>query len=273
MPRSRHAGAAALCLVLVAGLSVVHAATPTAAAAQWQVFTAQALATNVGSQSMRTTLGRVLDHTYSTPLAQIQASNVYTAGNARYRRVVHDLVVGTPVKIVALGGVATNGSDASRPGSNDYFALYINYLKRAFPNAHITPVRKSVGVAPSAVVAQCIDNYLPTDADLVLLELTRNDAVGMDNAIVDTMGGHNAKAYELLMRKVLGSPKQPALLLTQVRQAQAAGRAAEGSPRTQQPAGGCVVVCMCVNICRPAAACCACSQWWMAWAMPPRPFT
>jgi hypothetical protein len=69
-----------------------------------------------------------------------------------------------------------------------------------------------VGVAPSPVLAQCLENFLPSDADLVLLEMTANDGVYMDDSNVMS---HNAKAYELVMRKILQSPKQPALLLTQ----------------------------------------------------------
>jgi hypothetical protein len=185
-----------------------------ATAATWDRFTGQTAATTLGSVSMGDQLGNVLGHRFSTPLWQIQSSNVYTAGNARYRRVINDLRNGRPIKVVAIGGVATNGSDASSPGRDDYFALYVNYLARAFPNAKLTAVRSSVGVAPSAVLAQCLDNFLPSDADLVLLEMTANDGVYMDNSVVVS---HNAKAYELVMRKILESSKQPALILTQVR--------------------------------------------------------
>jgi hypothetical protein len=156
----------------------------------------------------------VLDYSFATPLRQIQASNVYQAGNARFRRVVNDLQRGEPIKIVAIGGVATNGTDASSPGTDDFFALYVKYLKRAFPNARIEPVRSSAGIAPSAVVAQCLSSYMPRDADLVLLEMTANDGVGMDPSLID---GHNAKAYEMLMRGILSGDKRPALILTQVR--------------------------------------------------------
>jgi hypothetical protein len=155
----------------------------------------------------------VLDYSFATPLRQIQASNVYQAGNARFRRVVNDLQRGNPIKIVAIGGVATNGTDASSPGTDDFFALYVKYLKRAFLNARIEPVRSSAGIAPSAVVAQCLSSYMPRDADVVLLEMTANDGVGMDASLID---GHNAKAYEMLMRGILSGEKQPALILTQV---------------------------------------------------------
>eukprot|EP00878_Enallax_costatus_P011909 GHUV01012433.1.p1 GENE.GHUV01012433.1~~GHUV01012433.1.p1 ORF type:complete len:455 (+),score=84.82 GHUV01012433.1:690-2054(+) len=154
----------------------------------------------------------VYDWTFTTPLQQIQASNVYQAGNARFRRVVDKLMTGNPVKVVAIGGLATNGSDASNPGTDDYFALYVKFLKRAFPRARIDPVRSSAGIAPSAIVEQCLSSYLPSDADLVLLEMITNDGRAMD---VNIVSGHNAKAYEMLMRSILQGSVQPALLLTQ----------------------------------------------------------
>jgi hypothetical protein len=194
-----------------------------ATAGAWDKFTGQTAALMLGQLSMGDQLGNVLNHKFSTPLQQIQSSNVYTAGNARYRRVIDDLRKGKPIKVVAIGGVATNGSDATSPGKNDYFALYINYLAKAFPKATLIAVRSSVGIAPSPVLAQCLENFLPSDADLVLLEMTANDGVYMDSSVVLS---HNAKAYELVMRKILESPKQPALILTQVRTAAASEFAA-----------------------------------------------
>lgn len=208
--------ACSLCNIVIAQSSTASAAGAAAGAATastWDKFTGQTAALQLGQLSMGDQLGNVLGHRFSTPLWQIQSSNVYTAGNARYRRVINDLRKGTPIKVVAIGGVATNGSDATQPGRNDYFALYVNYLAKSFPNAQLTAVRSSVGVAPSSVLAQCLDNFLPSDADLVLLEMTANDGVFMDDSNVMS---HNAKAYELVMRKILQSSKQPALILTQV---------------------------------------------------------
>lgn len=205
-----------VCLALVGSLWGTHAAQKSATTInnQWAAYNQQRQTMRVNNAPMGDTLRGVLDYAFSTPLNQIQSSNVYQAGNSRFRRVVDDLRKGNPIKIVAIGGVATNGSDASRPGIDDYFALYVKYLKRAFPGARIDPVRSSAGIAPSAVVAECLSNYLPTDADVVLLEMTTNDAVAMDPSVLD---GHNAKAYEMLMRNILKEDKQPALILTQVR--------------------------------------------------------
>lgn len=210
------AGAARVtfCLVLAASILSISAApqSPNAISKEWATYNMQRQNIRIGSQITGDTLRSVLDHSFATPLKQIQSSNVYQAGNARMRRVVHDLQRGNPIKIVAIGGVATNGSDASSPGSDDFFALYVKYLKRAFPNARVEPVRSSAGIAPSAVVAECLSSYLPKDADLVLLEMTANDGVGMDASLID---GHNAKAYEILLRGILGAEKTPALILTQ----------------------------------------------------------
>jgi hypothetical protein len=211
-------GAASTALLLACGLVGLAVSAPVAPQATtisaWDRFNGQTSSLKLGQSSVGDSLGPVMAHKFSTPLSQVQASNVYTAGNARYRRVVNDLANGKAIKVVGIGGVATNGSDASAPGRNDYFAMYINYLARAFPRSQINAVRSSVGVAPSSVVAQCLDNFLPADADLVLLEMTANDGGFMDNSFIFS---HNAKAYELVMRKVLQGSKQPALVLTQVR--------------------------------------------------------
>src|SRR5690349_19702222 len=102
----------------------------------------------------------VYDWTFTTPLQQIQAANVYQAGNARFRRVVDKLMTGNAVKVVAIGGLATNGSDASSPGIDDYFALFVKFLRRSFPRARVEPVRSSAGIAPSAIIEQCLSSYL-----------------------------------------------------------------------------------------------------------------
>ncbi|KAF8057892.1 hypothetical protein HT031_005838 [Scenedesmus sp. PABB004] len=200
-------------LACAAGQAVLAVApSPTAVSREWGIYNVQRQGVRVGGLVQGDALRGVLDWPFTTPLAQVQASNVYSAGNARMRRVVDQLTRGEAVKVVAIGGVATNGSDASQPGSDDYFALYVKYLKRAFPSARVDAVRASAGIAPSAVVARCLASFLPADADLVLLEMTPNDFPGMDSSIVD---GHNAKAYELLMRRTLTADKQPALILTQ----------------------------------------------------------
>jgi len=161
---------------------------------------------------MGSKLGDVLKYNFTTPLASVQRANAYRGGGTRMRRVVNALTTGQPIKVVAIGGIATNGSAASLAGSNDYVALFAGYLIKAFPKSKVEVVRESAGIAPSSVVAACVDRYLPSDADLVLLEMTANDAVILEDSI---SGAQTPQAYEALVRKVLAGSKQPALLLTQ----------------------------------------------------------
>lgn len=179
----------------------------------WQAYNEDISSISIGTSNLGTRLGPVLNYQFGTPLEAIQAANVYTGGNARMRKVVNSLLAGNPIKVAFIGGVATNGSAASRPGSNDFVALYISYLTNAFPKAKITAVRKSAGIAPSAVVASCPDSYLVPDADLMVLEMTANDYAGMDESIVSP---NAPKAYEMVVRSILNAPKQPALILAQV---------------------------------------------------------
>jgi hypothetical protein len=223
MPRPRRAAALLLALAAAAALAAgpARAALTAEQANSWAGYMQDLERVHVGSETLKESLGRVLSHEYSTPLPAVQSASVYTGGNARLRRVVADLTYGRPVTIVALGGLATNGSDASAPGKNDYFARYVSYLAKAFPNARIKPVRATVGLAPSAVVVACLEKHLPTDADLVLLEMNANDGATMDSSIPNP---GQPKAYEMLVRRVLGGNKQPALVLTQVRAGGAAQR-------------------------------------------------
>jgi hypothetical protein len=220
----RHAAAHALLAALLAaacGALVADAAMSQADVGAWREHLQQTAAISIGPDQMSPAMLAVLSHTYSTPLAAVQSSNVYTGGNARLRRVVADLAAGRPAKIVAVGGAATNGSDAAGRGRSDYLSLYVAFLSRAFPAAPIKFVRASAGLAPSAVVAGCFDKYVPADADLVLLEMTANDGAVMDTSVVSA---RQPKAYEILVRKILGGARKPALVLTQVGAGQGARR-------------------------------------------------
>lgn len=55
------------------------------------------------------------------PRRQVQKSLVYLGANQRLRRVVHDLMVGKPVRVGAIGGSITHGAKASKIGDTDWF--------------------------------------------------------------------------------------------------------------------------------------------------------
>lgn len=116
------------CMLLVSWAAAAMAQRATAAtpASEWAVYQAQAASVSYGDSSTGDALGSVMRaHSFRTPLQRILASDVYSGSNARLRRVVNDLMTGKAVKVVAIGGVATNGTDASRPGTNDYVAQYV----------------------------------------------------------------------------------------------------------------------------------------------------
>jgi hypothetical protein len=165
---SRAAGLVALVLIAAhatmaqqqaAATAAATAAAPAATGAVagspiWGAYQRQAAAAYGGNG---TDLSSVMVHAYRTPLDSVLGADVYTGSNARLRRVVNDLQNGNAITVLAVGGVATNGSDASQPGANDYVAQYIAYLQNAFPSATITAKRHSAGVAPSSIVAYCSD--------------------------------------------------------------------------------------------------------------------
>lgn len=215
--RGRAALAAALAVLACSAALAPRAARAAPAASaggDWASYLRSTAAASVQGTPLATSLGPVLTaHEFSAPLAAVQASNSYTGGNGRLRRVVSDLSSGRPIKVVAIGGAATNGSDATQRGVNDYFARYVAFLSAAFPGARVEAVRAPVGLAPSGVVAACLGQYLPDDdADLVLLEMTANDGLTMDSAVVDAW---QPRGYEILTRKILSGSKQPALVMVQ----------------------------------------------------------
>lgn len=71
-------------------------------------------------------------------------------------------------------------------------------------------------VSPALMCAcpQCLDRFLPADADLVFLEFVANDGSEMDGSLEDS---EKTRSFERLMRQVLGSPSAPAVVMMQVR--------------------------------------------------------
>jgi len=208
----RALAAAAACVLLLACASA-QATTDPAATAQWEAYLAQAGRSSAGANGM----DPFTAHRFSTPLHQVRSAAAYSGTNSRMRRVVDSMSRasgGQRFKVVAVGGVATNGSDASAVGSTDYVSKYANYLVNAFPKADIQIVRASAGLAPSAVVAGCPDQFLSAarDADLVLLEMVPSDAPASEDLVV---GAKLPAAYEALVRQALGGSKKPAVLLVQ----------------------------------------------------------
>ncbi len=150
-------------------------------------------------------------HQFSTPLDMVQAAAAYTGSSARMRRVVADLMAGKEVSVLVVGG--QNSTEWDRPGSTDYLYQYVSFLRSAFPKATIDVVRSPSQTAPSAVLATCIEGSMPAGRagrDLVLLEMTGNDATDMDDSITRP---YKPLAYESLVRSALSLQGQPAVVL------------------------------------------------------------
>ena len=122
----------AVLFAAVAAWARAAAAVPPAAAvssgsAAWTLYQQAASGVAYGGGSVPSS---VLAHVFRTPLDAILASNVYSGSNARLRRTVRDLQDGKAIKVVAIGGLATNGTAATQPGRNDYFAQFVSYLQQ-----------------------------------------------------------------------------------------------------------------------------------------------
>ncbi len=66
------------------------------------------------------------------------------------------------------------GSAASKLGETDYFAMLRSFLRAAYPSAKMKFVNGAVAATTSAYMAICLDNHIPLDADLTVVEYATN---------------------------------------------------------------------------------------------------
>ncbi|KAI8467410.1 MAG: SGNH hydrolase-type esterase domain-containing protein [Monoraphidium minutum] len=166
----------------------------------------------------------------------------FAGGGARLRRVLRDLAAGgaplvsataggktsskaaapggprRPVKLAVLGGSISWGSAVSG-GVDDWFTLVTARLRDAFPNATVVGRNGCVPATPSSFMNMCLEQYLDDDVDLVFLEYATNDGWDITNDArkwVAAGGGVCVRTYERLLRKVMGRPRSPAVVLVQL---------------------------------------------------------
>ncbi|KAI8475674.1 MAG: hypothetical protein J3K34DRAFT_27974 [Monoraphidium minutum] len=180
-----------------------------AGAAMWHKQLHQTAQIVVNGQRMGDLLGPVLKHTYELPPTQVQRSLVYLGPNARLRRVVHDLIVGRPVRVGAVGGSITHGAKASKIGETDWFSLVGRYLKDAFPRSNVTARNGALPATPSALMNMCLETYIDADVDLLFVEYVANDGSNAHDLV-------KPKVYERLIRKILQKRRAPAVVLMQL---------------------------------------------------------
>ena len=128
---------------------------------------------------------------------------ILNEGNkARLISVMERAAKGEAITIAYIGGSITAGSSASPMATACYAALSTDWWKNTFPEAKINYVNAGIGATDSWVgVHRVQDDVIAKNPDLVIVEFSVNDG-----------SGWNQETYDSLLRALLTSPSEPAVI-------------------------------------------------------------
>ena len=109
---------------------------------------------------------------------------------------------GEPVTIAVIGGSITQGALASTPARN-YGSLLADWWRTTFPQAEVTFRNDGIGATGSLLAAHRCGPLVAAEPDLVVVEFAVNDP--NDESATESLEG--------LVRQLLDSPHQPAVVL------------------------------------------------------------
>lgn len=143
---------------------------------------------------------------YSTDISQegiYERSIINEGDKTRIANVMQKAASGQPVTVGVIGGSITQGSAASA-ADKSYAALVKVWWEDNFPDSEITFINAGKGDTTSLMgVGRAEEDLLCRNPDFVIVEFSVND---IDNEIYQ-------ESYEGLVRKILNSENQPALLM------------------------------------------------------------
>eukprot|EP00884_Botryococcus_braunii_P008548 jgi/Botrbrau1/17695/Bobra.0166s0119.1 len=133
----------------------------------------------------------------------------------RLGRALRKLVTGQPVKVVLLGGsVAVGMGVVDR--NNSFASLLAKWFQsfKTITGDNVQFINSAVAATTSSYASQCVDDFVPSDTDIVFLEYALNDWEVVDSAKVSWMDNYQRRGYERLIRKISAFPNAPAIILT-----------------------------------------------------------
>ncbi len=81
------------------------------------------------------------------------------------------------MNIVVLGGSISCGGDTAYY-EQQWAVRVFNWINATFPSSRTTFQNSCKGGTPSMLIAACIKQHVPDDADLVLIEVSETHASG-----------------------------------------------------------------------------------------------
>ena len=131
--------------------------------------------------------------------------SVVSEGNtSRLKAIMKKAQAGEPITVAAIGGSITYGGSASAP-EKSYAALVAKWWEDAFPNTDVEFVNAGVGGTGSVIGAGRVEfDLLLREPDFVIVEF------GVNDEATDAVA---REAYEGIVRRILASPKGPAVML------------------------------------------------------------
>lgn len=135
----------------------------------------------------------------------VARSLLQTGNNHRMKEVIKKAKAGEPVTIAYLGGSITQGGNASPSDTNSYAYLSYEHFKTMFGNGdNVQYVNAGVAGTPSTFgIVRVNKDVLSYKPDVVVVEFAVNDEGKPLNQYI----------YESLVRKILKSESQPAVIL------------------------------------------------------------
>lgn len=134
---------------------------------------------------------------------EMMEASVINAGNTyRLAEVMQRASAGEDITIVYLGGSITDGSLANPKESSCYAYLSQQWWEETFPETEFTYVNAGIGATDSYIgVHRVTEDVISHQPDLVIVEFSVNDG-----------RNHNKETYESLLRRLLLSQSEPAVL-------------------------------------------------------------
>ena len=81
---------------------------------------------------------------------------------------------GQPITAVLLGGSITAGTGLTRL-ENSWGSRFFHWVQTTFPHQQHRLVNEAMPAVSSAYIAPCVENLVPANTDLVIMEFSFND--------------------------------------------------------------------------------------------------